>query len=64
MTQKSIHKLKKIAADCREAARIYEERPGLVGHGANAGTICDIYHTIALVIDHVVALSPSQGKTP
>jgi hypothetical protein len=48
--------LKEIAADCREAARIYENRPGLVGPGANAGTICDLYSTIAVLIDQIIAL--------
>jgi hypothetical protein len=63
MSQEPINQLKKIAVDCRQAARIYEERPGLVGHGANAGTICDIYYTIALIVDRIVETeSPAVRK--
>ncbi len=37
----------KVADECGECATAYEASPGLAGPGANAGTIADLYRTIA-----------------
>jgi hypothetical protein len=49
--------LVQIAKECREAADIYFERPGLAGHGVNAGTIADLYGTIARLAAVIAAKS-------